>query len=60
MANSEHFNGRIKRKNPETLQNLTVSRFFLTEPHMSVGGDKRDRTADLLNAMSATREQNEF
>ena len=24
------------------------------------GGDKRDRTADLLNAMSAIREQNEF
>ena len=23
------------------------------------GGDKRDRTADLLNAMSAIREQNE-
>ena len=23
-------------------------------------GDKRDRTADLLNAMSAIREQNEF
>jgi hypothetical protein len=25
-----------------------------------VGGDKRDRTADLLNAMSATRGQNEY
>ena len=24
------------------------------------GGDKRDRTADLLNAMSTIREQNEF
>jgi len=24
------------------------------------GGDKRDRTADLLNAMSAIREQDEF
>ena len=24
------------------------------------GGDKRDRTADLLNAMSAIREQNEY
>jgi hypothetical protein len=37
-----------KRKTPKTLE---FSVF---------GGDKRDRTADLLNAMSAIREQNEF
>ena len=40
---------KIKRKNPE---NQRFSGFL--------GEDKRDRTADLLNAMSAIREQNEF
>ena len=31
-----------------------------TNDFNTFGGDKRDRTADLLNAMSAIHEQNEF
>ena len=40
------------QKQRKNLRNPKISKVF--------GGDKRDRTADLLNAMSAIREQNEF
>ena len=36
-----------------------IQNFFFTD-RMLCGGDKRDRTADLLNAMSAIRGQNEY
>ena len=40
-------------KNKKILENQWFSR-------IQCGGDKRDRTADLLNAMSAIRGENEY
>ena len=35
-----------------------IPRFFATSFPTKVGGDKRDRTADLLNAMARRNEYN--
>ena len=47
VENSQNL-GVKTSKNNEKPRNLTISRFF--------GGDKRDRTADLLNAIQSLRD----
>ena len=42
------FQGTNKKKKS---RNPKISRFFIGIPQVSFGGDKRDRTADLLNAI---------
>ena len=38
----------------QSLENVVFSRLCADEPSMFYGGDKRDRTADLLNAIYAS------
>ena len=40
-------------KYKEKFRNHTISELFLMYPRIPLGGDKRDRTADLLNAIQA-------
>ena len=52
VENGQVLRAKTGKNEKKNLRNPKISKVF--------GGDKRDRTADLLNAMSVIREQNEF